>query len=77
MPILVTCTIFISITYLNGLLRVAGNFKFLEEDDEFGPAVRELALRTGLNWRTVKKALEIIRDARRFLDGGWFWRRLS
>ena len=29
--------------------------------------VRELALRTGLNWRTVKKVLEIICDTQRFL----------
>jgi len=35
-----------------------------------GPVtVRELAVRTGLNWRTVKKALEIIRDTQRFLGG--------
>ncbi|HDD36817.1 MAG TPA: hypothetical protein ENF50_05080, partial [Archaeoglobus veneficus] len=29
--------------------------------------VRELALRTGLNWRTVKKVLEIICDTQKFL----------
>lgn len=30
-------------------------------------SISELALRAGLNWRTVKKVLEIIRDTQKFL----------